>query len=159
MRGPYSVSFTKTTIAAASGDYDLFEIDPAAEKPVEIIGLYLGQKTELGDAAEEQVRWSIVRLNGTLTSGSGTAATPRPLDPNDGAASFGAETIGATPATGTGTTETLHEDTYNIRAGLPFIFPPDMRPKANGNQLIVVRLLEALADDADMTGTLYVKEL
>lgn len=159
MRGPYTVSFTKTTIAAASGDYDFFEIDPAAEKPIAIMGLFLGQKTELGDAAEEQIRWSLVRLNGTLTSGNGTSATPRPLDPNDGAASFAAETIGSTPATCSGTVETLHEDSYNIRSGLPFIFPPDMRHKANGNQLLCVRLLEALADDADMIGTLYVMEL
>jgi hypothetical protein len=157
MRGVYSISFDQQTIAAASGDYDFFEITPADDKPVEIVAIFLGNKSEVKDAEEEMVAWSIVR--GHATSGNGTAATPRQLDPSDGAASFAAETVGSTPAS-TGTPLNLHVDTFNIRTGLQIIFPPDMRPKCSqADTTIVVRLLTALADDATFSGTLYVKEL
>lgn len=156
-RGVYSVSFHEQTIATASGDHDFFEVSPADDKPVEIVAVFLGNKSEVGDAAEEMVSWSIVR--GHATGGNGTGATEVPLDPSDGAASFAAETVATTPAS-TGTPLTLHNDTFNIRTGLQLIFPPDMRPKASqADGTIVVRLLTALADDATMSGTLYVREL
>lgn len=156
MRGVYAVTFKEQTIAAASGDYDFFEIDAAAEKPVEIVAIFLGNKSEVGDAQEEMVSWSVVR--GNTTTGNGTSATPRPLDPSDGAASFAAETVGSTPASA-GTAVILHQDTFNIRTGLQLIFPPDMRPKTAGADLLCVRLDTALADDATISGTLYVREL
>lgn len=156
MRGIYAVTFKEQTIANASGDYDFFEIDAAAEKPVEIVAIFLGNKSEVGDAQEEMVSWSIVR--GNTTSGNGTSATPRPLDASDGAASFTAETVASTPAS-VGTAVILHQDTFNIRTGLQLIFPPDMRPKTQGADLLCVRLDTALADDATMSGTLYVREL
>jgi hypothetical protein len=156
-RGVYTVSFAATTFAAASGDYDFFEITPADDKPVEIVGIDIGNKTEVGDAQDEMVAWSIVR--GHATSGNGTAATPRPLDPSDGAASFTAETVGATIAS-TGTPITVWQSTFNIRAGLLLFIPEPMRPKASqADTLLVVRLLTALADDADLSGTLFVREL
>jgi hypothetical protein len=162
MRGVYGLSFFEQTIAAASGDYDLFECDPAADKPIELVGLYLGNKSEVGDAQEEMVSFSILRMTGgTFTSGNGTATTPAPLEALDAAASGAFETVGATVATTTGTTTQLHQDTFNIRTGLQAIFPPDMRWKAAGaaNETILVRLRTALADDATMSGTLYFREL
>lgn len=161
-RGVYTVSFDQQSFTAANGDYDFFEIDPAAEKPVEIMAIFIGNKSEVGDAQEEMVAWSIVRFSGgTFTSGNGTATTPRLTDPSDGAASFAAEVVGSTIATTTGTAVTLHADTFNIRTGLQLIFPPDMRPKCDGTaqSAIVVRLLTALADDATLSGTMYVREL
>ena len=161
-RGVYSVSFFEQTIANASGDYDLWEIDPAADKPVEIIAIFIGNKSEVGDAQEEMVSWSITRFaGGTFTSGNGSAVTEEPLDPSDGAASFVAEVIGATVATTSGTTFQLHQDTFNIRTGLQIIFPPEMRPKCDGaaNSAIVIRIRTALADDATVSGTLYLREL
>lgn len=156
MRGIYTVSFDQQTIAAASGDYDFFELDAATDKPIEIVAIYLGNKSEVKDVEEEMVAWSIVR--GNTTSGNGTATTPRPLDASDGAASFAAETVGSTPASA-GTAVNLHVDTFNIRTGLQIIFPPDMRHKTQGADLLCVRLLTALADDATFSGTLYVREL
>jgi hypothetical protein len=156
MRGIYAVTFKEQTIANASGDYDFFEIDAAAEKPVEIVAIFLGNKSEIGDAQEEMVSWSIVR--GNTTTGNGTSTTPRPLDASDGAASFAAETVASTPASA-GTGVILHQDTFNIRTGLQIIFPPDMRPKTQGADLLCVRLDTAVADDVTMSGTLYVREL
>lgn len=155
-RGVYTVSFDQQTIASASGDYDFFEVDAAAEKPVEIVAIDIANKSEVGDAQEEMVAYSIVR--GNTTSGNGTSTTPRPLDPSDGAASFTAETVGSTPASA-GTAINLLVSTFNIRAGLQYIFPEAMRPKTSGADLLCVRLLTALADDATMSGTLWVREL
>lgn len=156
-RGVYTVVFDQQTIAAASGDYDFFELTPATNKPIEIVAIKISNKSEIGDAQEEMVAWSIVR--GNATSGNGTSATPRPLDPSDGAASFTAETVGSTPASA-GTAITLVADTFNIRANLNEIYPQEMRAKASAaDTTLCVRLLTALADDATMSGTVWVREL
>ncbi|WP_188188038.1 hypothetical protein [Nonomuraea sp. SYSU D8015] len=148
--------FQAQTIAAASGDYDLFELDAAAGKPVEIVAVKLGNKSETGDAGEEMLEYAIVR--GNTTTGNGTATTPRPLDPSDGAASFTAKTVSSTPASA-GTAVTLVADTFNIRAGLPEIYPELMRPKTAEADLLCVRLITAVADDVTLSGTLWVREL
>lgn len=155
-RGVYTVSFDQQTIAAASGDYDFFELDAATDKPIEIVAIFIDNKSEIGDAQEEMVAFSIVR--GNATTGNGTAATPRPTDPSDGVASFTAKTVSSAPAT-VGTPVTLHAGTFNIRAGLPLVFPPELRHKTSGADLLCVRLLTALADDAVISGTVYVREL
>jgi hypothetical protein len=155
-RGIYTVVFDQQTIAAASGDYDFFELDAAAEKPIEIVALSIANKSEVGDVQEEMVAYSIVR--GNTTTSNGTSTTPRALDASDGAASFTAKVVGSTPATA-GTAVTLVADTFNIRANLMMIYPELMRPKTQGADLLCVRLLTALADDATMSGTVWVREL
>lgn len=157
MRGIYTVAFDQAAFTAANGDYDFFELTPADDKPLEIVAIFLENKSEVGDAQEEMVAFSIVR--GNATSGNGSSATPQLLDPNDPAASFTAETVASTPAS-TGSPVTLHAGTFNIRTGLQLIFPPDMRPKVTQAQtMLCVRLLTALADDATLSGTIYVREL
>ena len=44
----YSVTFSAV---AVTGAQDLFEITPADDKPVEIVGIELGQSSDAGDAA------------------------------------------------------------------------------------------------------------
>lgn len=157
MRGVYTVTFDQQTISLASGDYDLFEIVPADDKPVEIVALSLGNKSEVGDAQDEMLAYAIVR--GNTTSSNGTSTTPQLLDPSDPAASFTAETIGATVATA-GTSVTLLADTFNVRAGLNLVFPEAMRPKVSqANTGMYVRLMTAVADDLTLSGTLWVREL
>lgn len=157
MRGVYTVIFDQQTIAAASGDYDLFEVVPADDKALEIVALSLGNKSEIGDAQDEMIAYSIVR--GNTTSSNGTTTTPQLTDPSDPAASFGAETIGSTPATA-GTSVTLLADTFNVRAGLNLVFPELMRFKVSqANTGLYVRLTAAVADDLTLSGTLWVREL
>lgn len=158
MARTYTVAFDQQSFTTANGDYDFFEISPADDKPVEIKAIYIGNQSEVGDAQEEMIAWAIIR--GHTTSGSGGAApTPVPIDPIDAAAGFTAETANSTIAS-TGTTTTIHADTFNVRTGLQLIFPPDMRPKATqANTTIVVRLLTALADNATLSGTIYIDEI
>ena len=156
-RGVYTVSFDQQAIASASGDYDLFELVPADDRPIELVALFISNKSEVGDAQDEMVAYAIVR--GNTTSSNGTATTPRPLDPRDGAAGFSAETVGSTVATA-GTPITVHSDTFNIRAGLQLILPEFMRPKVDqADTAMYIRMTTALADDATFSGTAYVREL
>ncbi len=156
-RGTYTVSFDQQTIAAASGDYDLFELVAADDRPFELVALFLGNKSEVGDAQDEMLAISII--TDYTTSSNGTAATPRPLDPRDGAAGFTAEVVGATVAT-TGTPITVHVDTFNVRAGYQLILPEFMRPKIDqADTAMYIRMTTAAADDLTLSGTAYVREL
>lgn len=150
----YTVTFSAVSVSAAQ---DLFEISPADDRPIEIVGIELGQSSDFGDAADELLQVSIIR--GHTTSGSGgTAPTPAPMSPNDAAAGFTAE-VNNTTAASAGTTATLTTTAWNVRAGYIQWFPEGMRPSATqGNTTLVVRQT-APADALTMSGTLYVREL
>ena len=151
----YTVSFSAVAVTAAQ---DFFEIIPAADHPVVLLGVFIDQYSDVGDAEEELLRWSIVRGHATGGSG-GSAPTPVPLDPGDAAANFDAEVNNTTIASA-GTGVTLHSGAFNIRSGLAVMFPPEMTPMANnGDDTIVVRLLANPTDSLSMSGTLYVAEL
>jgi hypothetical protein len=155
-RGVYTVAFDQQTFNAASGDYDFFELDAITEKPIELVALFIGNKSQVGDAQEQMVAWAIVR--GNITTGNGAATTPRLTDGSDPAASFTAKTVSSTPASA-GTPVILHADTFNIRTGLQLIFPDLMRHKTQAADLLCVRLLTALTANAVLSGTAYVREL
>ena len=160
----YTVDLTADVITSAGGDHDFFELRVALGKPIRIIGLFLGQETELGDAAEEFVRYAILEMTGgTFTSGTGGATpTPEPVLANDPAAGFAADAANPTVATSTGTTARKHSDTFNIRAGLQIWFPPNAQhtiPADDADNTLLVRLESSLADDATFSGTVYVEEM
>ena len=149
----YTVSFAPTAVTVAA---DLFEIRPAAEKPVEVAGLFISQTTEIADAQDEMIGYSVVR--GHSTSGNGTATTPRPLDRSATAAGFAAETVGTTQASA-GTGVTLHADAFNVRSGLGLWLPEDCQWEVSATDTtLVVRLAGAPSDSVSFTGTLYVRE-
>lgn len=152
----YAVTFDGVAVTSS---VDFFEISPASNKPISIVGLLLSQSTELGDAEEEILRVKIIR--GFTASGSGgSSATPVPVNNSiDTAAGFTAETNNNTVAN-TGTSVDLFSHAFNIRAGLEHYFPPECRPGASaGNTTIVVRLMSTPSDSITMNGTLYVEEL
>ena len=151
----YSVNFENVAVTAAQ---DFFEISPADDKPVKILGLFLCQSSDVGDAAEEMLRVQILRGHSTVRS-RGSTQTPVPVDPNDPAAGFAAKVNNTTIASA-GTAVILHSDSFNIRAGIQLFWTPETAPLANqGNTTIVVRLLANPADSLTMGGTLYVEEL
>jgi hypothetical protein len=157
MRGVYTVTFDQQSFTTANGDYDFFELTPADDRPFELVALRIDQKSEVGDTQEEMIAWSIVTDN--ATSGNGSAATPRPLDPRDAAVGFSAETVASTPAS-TGTAVTVVAGCFNVRSGLYEIYPLEMRPKVDqADTMMCVRLLTAVTDDITFSGTAWVKEL
>lgn len=150
----YAVPFegVATTVAA-----DLWEITPADDKPVKLLGMLISQSSDTGDAQEELIRIEVIRGH-TVSGSGGTAPTPTPIEPNDAAAGFTAE-VNNTTAANTGTTTILFAHAFNIRTGLEFWWPAGCEPKANqGNTTIIVRMMAAPADSLTMSGTLYVEE-
>lgn len=151
----YSVNFENVAVTVAQ---DLFEITPADDKPVKLLGLFLSQYTELGDVAEEMLRIQVIRGHSSSGSG-GSAQTPVPIDSGSPAASFAAEVNNTTIAS-SGTAAVIHSDTFNVRAGLQLFWTPETAPRATQNDgTIVVRLLSTPTDSITMGGTLYVEEI
>lgn len=150
----YTVQFNAVAITAAQ---DLFEISPADDKPVRLLGLVVGQYSDVGDSNSENLSLSIIR--GYTSSGSGGSAfTALPLDPNDSAAGFSAE-INNTTVANTGTAVTLWSDVWNTQAGYQVWFPEGAQPQASqANTTIVVRIT-APADSITTNATLIVQEL
>lgn len=151
----YTVEFEGTAVTAA---VDLFELAAADDKPIVVHGMELAQSSDLGDAAEEILRYRVIR--GHTTSGSGgSAPTPRPIDPNAAAAGFTAETLNTTAASA-GTGVNLHSGGWNIRIPGPMWLTPEMRWRTDqAAGLLVVRLMAAPTDSLTMSGTLYVEEV
>jgi hypothetical protein len=153
----YTVEFDNQTIANASGDYDLVELTPADDKPIRVLRTQLDVTSELGDAQEEhgRLRW----IRGHATTGNGTATTPRPVDPNDAAAGFTAETIGSTIASA-GTAINHSSDGFNVRAGYTIDYDEKTAPKASqADTLLVLRWMNTATDDLSISGTITVEEL
>lgn len=151
----YTVEFENQTLNTGDGDVDLFEIIPATNQPVELLGLFIGQSSEVGEAEEEQLRFKVIR--GHTTSSDGTAATPAALNPAHGAAGFTAEVIGATVATA-GTPIDLHSDVWPVRVGYQILLPEGFGWGCSAAQSrIVVRMMSTVADAiTGVTATLYV---
>jgi hypothetical protein len=155
----YLVPFENVSVSAAQ---DLWEISPADDRPVRIWGWTLanvGGVSDVGDAAEETLRLSIVR--GHTTSGSGgSTPTISPVHQVGAAtAGFAAEVNNTTIASTAGTTIAAGFP-FNVRVGGDYLFPPEFTPYASqANTTIVVRLVAAPADAVAMSGTLYVEEV
>lgn len=150
----YSLHFANVASAAV---LDWFEIAPADDKAIAVWGLFLGQNTEVGDAAEEQLAYSIIR--GFATSGSGGASIiERPMRPNDGSAFMASEGPNTTQAAA-GSPQILHQDVFNVRSGLQLWFPPEARPFCTqAETMIVVRLDTTPGDSITWFGTMYIEE-
>jgi hypothetical protein len=154
----YTVTFENVTVSAAQ---DLFEISPADDKPVLLMGLTLdnvGGTADAGDAQEELVRL-LVRRGHTVSGSAGSSFTPVALPSAAGAAAaFGAE-INNTTIANTGTTKDLVAFGWNTRVPLREFWPEEIMPGASqADTTIVVRLLSTPADAFSVSGTLYVIE-
>lgn len=157
----YTVQFDNLPITTAA---DFFELNPAADKPIRLLAVDIGQTNRTGDANEDMVRWSVSRFSGaTITSGSGgTTPTPTPLNPADAAAGFTAEAANTTAATTSGSNFVVHVSTFNTRVGLLWVPPPECLVQCidnGGNAMLLVRLLEAPSASTTFSGCAYVEEL
>lgn len=101
---------------------DLFELFPAANNPICIHSIRMGQSSLEADANAGMARVSIRR---DTASGTGTSATPRPLSPGCEAADATAEYAHTVDAAGTETI--LIEDAWNVQAGWLYLPTPEER--------------------------------
>lgn len=160
MNRVYRVPYTGT-ITAAGGDTDLIALTPADDKPIRLIGWILGQSSEVGDAAEENLRLTMRHMTATVTVTGGTGVTPVPNRPGtDAAAGFTATANSTTVATTSGTSTIMEEMGWNER-NTPWErwIPEEMRPVAMQGEYIILRMESTLADDMTGEFTFLVEEL
>lgn len=152
----YTVGFDGVAVTAA---VDLIELDAATDKPIEVIGWDISQSSDVGDAAEEILRYKWVRGNTTSGSGGGTA-TPRPANISDAAAGFTCETNNTTAASAGTAVDVIPGMTWNVRQGsAPIWLPEGAELVTTGSVLLVCRLSAAPADSLTISMTVWVREL
>ena len=139
---------------------DFLEIAPADDKPVIIHAVTISQKTELGDAQEEQLELLVQRGGTAMTSGSGgAAATPQPTYSSDTAAGMTCEVFNTTRATFTSGVS-LHREAWNVRLEKPWIWTPETRivvSQANGG--LTIGTADTPADSITAMVTAYLEEI
>lgn len=146
----YSAVFTRVAVTAA---IDLFELNTAAGKSIEILAIIVGQNTEEADAQSEMLSIDFIVNHSTSGSG-GSAPTPRAWDrSNTIAAATGAEVNNTTVATG-GTPLTLYSDAWNVQAGFQWIATPEMQIKIDVSSRFVVTSPDTPADSITISGTI-----
>lgn len=155
----YTVSFLAGTIPATNA-LDLFEITPADDRPVRILGMSLdnvGVGADAGDAQEELLSISVYR--GFTVSGSGgSAPTPFALDHRGVAAGFTAETLNTVVATTSGVSGIPFG--WNVRIPLREFWPEELQMSGDqSNTTLVVRLAAGGADVISANGCLWVAEV
>lgn len=157
----YLVPYTGT-LTNAGGDTDLLSVQPADDKPCELVGIETGQTSELGDSAEEYLRLTVRHMTATFTVGSGgSAVTPVPSGRpgTDLAAGFTARCNDTTVATTSGTSTIVRETSWNERAS-PYErwLLEEVRTAAVQTEAILVRNETTAADDLTICLTFIVRE-
>ena len=157
----YRVPYTGT-ITNAGGDADLITLQPADDKPIRLVGWIIGQSSEVGDSAEENLRITLRHMTGTVTVTGGTSVTPvanRPGTADVAAAGFTATANCTTVATTSGTSTIMEELGWNERNS-PWErwIPEELRPIALQTEAILVRMETTPADDFTAELTFFVEE-
>jgi len=150
----YRLPLVATAVTAA---VDLAEINPNTSQMLKLLGVRLGQSTELGDAQDEELPVSLV--TGFTTSGSGgTGGAPVTAPPDDvGDSAFGGtcETFNTTQAV-SGTVVTRILGTWKLIGGEFLWLPVPLTENPGGiwipyNTRAVIRI-PAPADSVTIAG-------
>lgn len=157
-RVPYS-----GTLTAAGTDADLLVVQPADDKPCRLVGWFINNISEVGDAQEEALRITLRHMTATVTVTGGTGVTPvanRPGTNDVVAAGFTATCNCTTVATTTGTSTIMEELGWNER-NTPWErwIPEELRPVALQGEALIVRNESTLADDMTIGLTFIVEEM
>jgi len=140
-----TLSFTEVAVTAQQ---DLFEIE-ALTSPIVVLGVVLGQTSDVGDAVAENLSILFRRFTDALANV--TAEVQLDL----GSSAITADlAINVTTELVTGTS-TIHADVWNI--ALPFIWlpPPEMRIVIPVDDGLAINLNTTPADELIMSGTIY----
>jgi hypothetical protein len=145
----YSAVFDNSAVSTAT---DLFHITPAANRPILIYGMTLGQTSDLGDAQEEVLRIGLYR--GVTGGTGGTAVTEAAYDVPTGPTSTAQVLTLNTTASTVGTL--LEVIPWNIRVPLMWFPIPELRPSISAAEgVAALRLIGAPADAITLSGTLF----
>lgn len=149
----YTAVFENVAVAAAQ---DFFEVVPASNKPIRVHQVVI---TNVASETSDQLRFTIKRVTGSPTSGSGgSTATPRPMLANDTAAGATVETNNTTRISG-GTSVTLWAEGQNAVNGWNYFPTPEQQPVFFNGEYLIVGLEAAPAASTNMSGTIVFEEL
>lgn len=153
----YSAPIDAVAFTAAT---DIFEITPAADRAVQILGFRLCQTTDLQDAAEEVLRIGVYR---DATAGStGTALTEGAYTNAalTGTVQTAIVTNRGTPSSGGTLIDVIG---WNIRIPLEYFPIPELRLKfsnlAAEGPVSTFRLMTAPSDSVTVSGAIYWTEV
>lgn len=149
-RGVFSVPFQAVAVTAAQ---DLFYLATDASTIIEVMSIFVSQSSDFGDAQDELLR---VRFrSGMTTVGSGgSSVTPAVVAIGGTAAAGVTARVNDTTASSGGTIVDAYEDCFNVRAGWPYVPPPEIRFVIPVSTKFAVNLPSAPADSLTMSGTL-----
>ena len=152
----YTAQFNDVAVTAQQ---DFFEIVAPSTAIVIIHDLYLGQTTELGDAAEEQLL--LLMKSGQTTTGSGGSAPAKvPLLVGDAASGATVAANNTTKASaGTIVTHGGFPPVWNIRVPYQMIWTPECRPILAPSRRWTFELATTPADSITLSGSVTWEEL
>ena len=137
---------------------DVWEIVPAADKPLFVHEIKIWQTSDFGDTAEEIIGLSIFKKHSTSGSTGGTPVARKKYE-GDAAISATIECRNTTIASG-GSPEETPLDAWNVRA--PYLWTPapvDQPFISNNMTRWVLRLAAAPADSLTMNSSMIVEEI
>lgn len=150
----YSVAIDAVAVSAAQ---DLFGLLATSGMAFKLHCIELGQKTLTSWEAKEI---KLVRNPATATVGSGgSAATPRPLNNGDAAATFTARINDTTPQTTGGTQQILFSRNWEFLNGFFWMPAPEDRPIIAPSQGLALKLPTAPSASMTVSGYMLVEEL
>lgn len=153
MSGIYRVPFSYTGTANVS----LCELVAATNQVLVVLGIFIGQVSDVGDAAEEIL--AILFKSGQTSAGSGgAAATPVANDPaGSPSPGFTARAADTTLASG-GTIVTHPIEPWNVRMGYDRLFSEVEQIILRGARRATLEI-PAAADSLTISGYLLVQEI
>jgi hypothetical protein len=151
----YSAVFEGVTVSAVQ---DFFELTAASTCVVAIHEIHI---TQDDNETSQQLPVRILRVPATVTGGSGgSTPTPRKIGGVGlPAAASVVEVNNTTPATTSGTLETLRRQGDNVLNGWHWVFTPETRIYIPPSGVVVVRLVTAPSAGIPMSGELIFEEL
>ena len=149
----YTASFENISITAAQ---DLFELLTPADAAIVLHEIGFEQSSDIDS---EQLRFSLNRVTGAPTSGSGGGTvTPTPAIPGAAAAGSVVERNNTTRLSG-GTSVSLLPGGFNVLEGRRFVWTPETRPEIAPSTRLVMGLETAPADAITGQGWLIFEEV
>ena len=149
----YSISFDNIAVSTTQ---DLFEIATPATTGAALLGLFIGQSSDYGEAQAEGLRVLVIR--GATTTGTATSVTPVSRLPGTGASVCTCKRNSTVAATG-GTPVNVHADAFNVQAGYQYWWTPETTPTVAPSSRVVVNLPAAPTDAITVSATLIFEEL
>lgn len=153
----YAASFSAVAATVAQ---DLFEIAAPSDAALRLISCHISQKTEAGDAESEQLNFTVKRVTGSPTSGSGgSSPTARPLSPGDAAFGGTVEANNTTRISG-GTSVTIIDECANVLGdGWRYLPVEDERIEFAPSTYCIIGLENNPADSVTFHGTVIFEEI